>query len=110
MSLVMDSRSPQEPKPDAEKNLAIQLLKLIAPSELGQSFEDRLRAGGLGYGDLKKALFEQYWTYFASARVKRAELTSSLDYVNQVLREGAAKARAVAQTVLKRAKAVSGLD
>src|SRR5580698_5180803 len=26
MSLVMDSRSPQEPKPDADKNIAIQLL------------------------------------------------------------------------------------
>ena len=30
MSLVMDSRSPQEPKPDADKNLAVQLLKLVA--------------------------------------------------------------------------------
>jgi len=28
--LVMDSRTPQEPKPDAEKNLAVQLLKLVA--------------------------------------------------------------------------------
>ena len=27
MGLVMDSRTPQEPKPDAEKNLAIQLLQ-----------------------------------------------------------------------------------
>jgi len=32
MSLVMDSRTPQEPKPDADKNIAIQLLKLVAPA------------------------------------------------------------------------------
>ncbi|MEO6184383.1 MAG: tryptophan--tRNA ligase, partial [Verrucomicrobiota bacterium] len=50
MSLTMDSRSPQEPKPDAEKNLAIQLLKLVAATEVAKDFEERLRAGGLGYG------------------------------------------------------------
>src|SRR5438874_9915985 len=74
MGIVMDSRTPQEPKPDAEKNIAIQLLKLVAPAELAKDFEDRLRAGGLGYGDLKKALFEQYWNHFAAARAKRQEL------------------------------------
>ena len=110
MSLVMDSRTPQEPKPDAEKNLAIQLLKLVAPIEVARDFEDRLRAGGLGYGDLKKALFEHYWNHFAAARAKRAELEGNLDYVHQVLREGACKAQTLARIVLKRAKVASGLD
>src|SRR4051812_45115686 len=31
MGIVMDSRSPAEPKPDAGQNLAIQLLRLFAP-------------------------------------------------------------------------------
>ena len=110
MSLVMDSRSPQEPKPDAEKNLAIQLLKLVAPREVSQDFEDRLRAGGLGYGDLKKALGEQYWAYFAPARSRRAELAASPDYVEGILRAGAAKARTVAQGVLQRARRACGID
>src|SRR3989475_3467046 len=110
MSLVMDSRTPAEPKPDAEKNLAIQLLKLVAPAAIATDFENRLRAGGLGYGDLKKALFERYWDYFAAARAKRAELAAEQEYVNQVLRAGATKARSLAQTVLKRAKIACGLD
>jgi tryptophanyl-tRNA synthetase len=110
MSIVMDSRTPQEPKPDAEKNLAIQLLKLVAPAEVAGEFENRLRAGGLGYGDLKNALFEHYWNYFAPARKKRAELAANLDYVRQVLAAGAAKARALAQIVLKRARKNCGLD
>src|SRR5271156_6199158 len=76
MGLVMDSRTPAEPKPDAEKNLAIQLLKLFAPMEVALDFEKRLRAGGLGYGDLKKALFEHYWSYFAAARGRRAQLAA----------------------------------
>ena len=110
MSLVMDSRPPAEPKPNADKNLALQLLKLVAPPDAAQELEGRLRAGGLGYGDLKKALFENYWNYFAESRKKRAELAANLDYVNSVLADGATKARTLAQTVLKRARKNCGLE
>jgi tryptophanyl-tRNA synthetase len=109
MGIKMDSRTPQEPKPDADQNLAIQLLQLVAPPEVAKDFEDRLRAGGLGYGDLKKALFEHYWSHFAAARERRADLEKNLDHVNQVLREGAERARAVATKVLQRAKKNCGL-
>ena len=85
------------------------MLKLVAPPDVAKDFEDRLRAGGLGYGDLKKALFEHYWNYFAGARTKRAELAANLDYVNKVLADGAHKARTLAQKVLQRAKVASGL-
>ena len=110
MGITMDSRTPAEPKPDAEKNLALQLLQLVAPTDVAKDFEDRLRAGGLGYGDLKKALFENYWNYFADARKKRAELAANLDHVNKVLADGAAKARTLAQKVLKRARKNCGLE
>jgi tryptophanyl-tRNA synthetase len=110
MGITMDSRTPAEPKPDADKNLAIQLLKLVAPPDAAKDFENQLRAGGLGYGDLKKALFEHYWNYFAEARKRRAELAANLDHVNKVLSDGATKARALARQVLNRAKKASGLD
>jgi len=110
MGIKMDSRTPQEPKPDADQNLAIQLLRLVAPAATAQEFEDRLRAGGLGYGDLKKALFEHYWSYFAGARSKRAELVANRDYVEHVLADGAARARRLAQQVLGRAKTACGLN
>ena len=110
MGIKMDSRTPEEPKPDADQNLAIQLLKLVAPAETAKDFENRLRAGGFGYGDLKKGLFEHYWNHFAEAQKKRAELAANLDYVNSVLADGATKARTLAQTVLKRARKASGLE
>jgi len=109
MGIKMDSRTPAEPKPDADQNLAIQLLKLVAPTEVATDFENRLRAGGLGYGDLKKALFEHYWTYFAPARARRAELAANLDYVNQVLADGAQRARTVGSGVLGRARKACGI-
>ena len=109
MGIVMDSRTPQEPKPDADKNLAVQLLKVLN-ADSGKEFEEKLKAGGTGYGDLKKKLFEVYWDYFATARTKRAELAANLDYVNGVLDTGAEKARAVARGVHARAKHACGLD
>ena len=109
MSIKMDSRTPEEPKPDADQNLAVQLLKVIDPA-VGQEFEERLRAGGLGYGDLKKRLFEVYWEYFAAARQKRTELEKNLDHVNQVLADGAAKACTKAREVLTRARKACGLE
>ena len=109
MGIVMDSRPPAEPKPDADKNLAVQLLKLVAPANVAADFEHRLRAGGLGYGDLKKALFEHYWQHFAAARTRRTELAANLDHVSRLLSTGAEQARAVAAKVLDRAKRASGL-
>ena len=109
MGIVMDSRSPAEPKPDADKNLAIQLLKFFAPADVAKETEERLRAGGLGYGDLKKSLFERYWDYFAAARMKRAELAANPDYVSKVLADGATRARAVAAPILQKAREACGL-
>jgi tryptophanyl-tRNA synthetase len=110
MSIVMDSRLPSDPKPDADQNIAIQLLKLVAPPAVAADSEARLRAGGLGYGDLKKTLFEHVWSSFAEARKKRAELAANLDYVEQVLRQGRDRARAVASGVLQRARKASGIE
>lgn len=110
MSIVMDSRTPQEPKPDADQNHAIRLLKLVAPADVARETEERLRAGGFGYGDLKKTLFEHYWNHFAQQRARRAELVANLDFVHGVLREGAERARAVASGVLKRARQACGLE
>ena len=110
MSIVMDSRTPAEPKPDADRNLCIQLMKLLAPPAVAADYEARLRAGGLGYGDLKKALFEHFWTFFAPARARRDELLADPGYVDRVLAEGAARARALASIVIQRARRACGLE
>lgn len=110
MSIVMDSRTPAEPKPDADQNHAIRLLKLVAPPEIAAEIEGRLRAGGYGYGDLKKALFEHYWNHFAAQRSRRQELEANLDHVHAVLKDGAERARAVAAGVLRRARLACGLE
>ena len=109
MGIVMDSRTLEESKPDADKNIAIQILNLLNPDK-GHDEMIRLRAGMYGYGSVKKRLADVYWEYFANARKKRAEFAADLDYVNGVLAEGATKARTLAQKVLHRARKASGLE
>ncbi|MGB9602508.1 MAG: tryptophan--tRNA ligase [Verrucomicrobiia bacterium] len=110
MGIVMDSRTVQEPKPDADKNIAIQLLKLFTSPEKAREYEERLRAGGFGYAELKRTLFNHYWEYFEPMRKRRAELVNNIDYVYEVLKKGAEKARAQASIVLKRARRACGVD
>ena len=51
MGIVMDSRTPAEPKPDADKNLAIQLLRYFATPEVAADYENRLRTLSRQSGD-----------------------------------------------------------
>lgn len=110
MSIVMDSRGMEEPKPDAEENNAIQILKNVADEQTYVETVEALKAGGFGYGHVKKKLFEVYWEHFAPARKRREELLANMDYVDQVLRDGAEKARSIASVVNKRARAACGLE
>src|SRR5690606_41639520 len=109
MSIGMDSRPPAEPRPDADKTLGIQRFNLGAPADIAADFENRLRAGGLGYGDLKRGLFEHYRNFLAPYRARRAELAADPAYVESVLKDGAARARAIAAPVLARVRQASGL-
>ena len=108
MGLVMDSRTPQEPKPDAEKNLAIQLLKLVAAAGMAKDYEDRLRAGA-GLWRFEEGAVREYWNYFAAARAERAELAANiLPRTNAEGERGQGPALAV--SVLTRARRACGLD
>jgi tryptophanyl-tRNA synthetase len=70
--------------------------------------DDHLR-GGVGYGDFKKRLLQGVTDYFAPFREKRAEIVADPKYVDQVLAEGAEKARRVARKTLARVRDAVGL-
>jgi len=82
MSIKMDSRTPQEPKPDAEKNLAIQLLQLIAPADVAKEHEDRLRAAAWVWR-FEEGRVDNYWNYFAKGSRASRRIASQSDYVHK---------------------------
>ncbi len=108
MSIVTDSQPVEAPKKDLDKNIPLQYLKLIAPDQAKQ-VEGKLAAGGYGYGELKKELLAALTDYFAPYRKKREELAKNRDYIEQVLRDGAARANALADATMNRVREAVGL-
>jgi len=108
MKIVTDSTAVEDPKP-TEGSVILQLYKLFArEADYDQMVADH-EAGGVGYGDFKKRLWEAYWEFFAPMRERRAELVEDPGYVQTVLVEGAAKAREEADRVLTRVRRAVGL-
>lgn len=108
MGIVTDSTPVEAPK-DPSNSAIVALYRLFASSAEVEKMESDFRAGGLGYGDFKKRLFEVIWEYFAPMRTRRAELAADAGYVNRVLTEGAARAAATAEQVMTRVRKAVGL-
>ncbi|MBQ9432440.1 MAG: tryptophan--tRNA ligase [Kiritimatiellae bacterium] len=108
MRIVTDSTPLEAPKnPDTCNVFA--LYKLFATPEQRAEMEQNYRGGNYGYGSAKKALFELFQETFAPLRAKREELEKNLDYVEEVLRKGAERARAAASITLDKARSAVGL-
>jgi tryptophanyl-tRNA synthetase len=108
MRIVTDSTPVEEPKP-VENSTILALFKLFASEADYQTMVADHERGGTGYGDLKKRLADAYWDFFAPMRARRAEITTDPGYVDQVLADGAARAREEASKVLGRVRRAVGL-
>jgi tryptophanyl-tRNA synthetase len=108
MSIKTDSTPMEAPK-DPETCAVFTLYKLFADETQQAALAARYRAGGMGYGEAKQALYEASLDYFAKARERRSQLESDLAYVEQVLADGAAAARRKGAAVLDRAREACGL-
>ncbi len=108
MRIVTDSRPVEQPK-EPETDHLFQLYSLFASPEQREAMAARYRQGGFGYGEVKAALADLAVDYFAEARRRRAELESQPEKVQQILADGARKARAKAAEVLLRAQKACGV-
>jgi len=108
MSIVTDSTPVEEPK-DPSGSTPYLLLRLLADAEEAAEWEARYKAGGMGYGDVKKRLLALIDETFAPYRERRRELAADPDYVMDVLTDGGKRARAVAQQVMHRVREAVGL-
>lgn len=108
MRIQTDSRPMEEPK-DPEGDVLFDLLKLVANDDELSHWSATYKAGGFGYGDVKKALAEASERYWGPARERRAEWAAKPDEVRQILAAGAAQARERAGETLRRAQDACGL-
>jgi tryptophanyl-tRNA synthetase len=109
MKIVTDCKELEDPK-DPDTCNVFALYKLFASEAEQANLAARYRAGNFGYGTAKKELLEKINEHFAPMREKRAELENNMDFVEEVLRKGAYKARAETQKTLQAARKAVGLD
>jgi tryptophanyl-tRNA synthetase len=108
MRIVTDSRRPEEPKdPDTCNIFAI--YKHFVTHEMREDTRRRYLAGGLGYGVMKQELFELLDQMFKPARERYESYLQDTGQVEQILKEGAAKARETAQTRMRQIREAIGI-
>lgn len=106
-AIQTDSKGVDDPK---DPNDVLMLLyKLIAPEQAAE-LEPVYVRGGVGYGDVKKRIHEAYNARFGALRDRRREIAASASFVDDVLEEGAKRARAVAREVMADARAACGIS
>jgi len=101
MSIVTDSKGVEEPK-DPDTNTVFLLYKLMATPEETAELADAFRKGGLGYGDAKKRLLAKFESTFGGeVRERRRQCDQKPELVEDVLLEGAKRARAEAARTME---------
>lgn len=108
MRMVTDSTPVEAPK-DPEGSCILALYKLFASTDEVAAMEADYRRGGVGYGEFKQRLFEAVRDHFEPMRAKRQELQADVKVIEEVLADGAAKARNVAQRTMDRVRKAVGL-
>ncbi len=108
MSIKTDS-TPMEEAKVIEGTVLGQLMQAVSP-EIYPDYVAQAATPGVGYGDLKKKLLTEIQTRFAPFQEKFRHLQTHPGEVEEVLRDGALRARAIALPVIERARKATGLS
>ncbi len=108
MSIVTDSTPVEAPK-DPDRCNVFSLYKLFDPEDK-EALAARYRAGGMGYGEAKKLLYEKIMERLGPARERYEALSADPDRVEDVFRAGAEKARALARETVAECREAMGMS
>lgn len=101
MKIETDSTPMEDPK-DPETCNVFKLFKLLASPIQIKELAKQYRGGNFGYGHAKQALYELLIENFKEQRVKFNYYINNTDEIDDILSDGAAKAREVAHKTLYR--------
>ena len=106
-SIVTNSQGVDEPK-DPEACQIYKLYKLFATPEESAALAERYRAGGMGWGEAKNALYELLEKTFDEPRRRFDELMADTSQIQAILDEGSARAREEAAKMMSEVRRVVG--
>ncbi|HEX7814337.1 tryptophan--tRNA ligase [Dyella sp.] len=107
MRIVTDSRLPGEPK-DPESSALFTIFRGFASEAETAAFRKALE-DGIGWGEAKQVLYERIEADVAPMRERYDELMAKPQVIEQILQDGAHKARATAAPLVARLRDAIGL-
>jgi tryptophanyl-tRNA synthetase len=84
-------------------------MEAVAKPEEYQAFLTMAASPGTGYGSLKKEFARTFLERFAPIQEKYRRLMENQVHLEQLLADGAARARTLAQPILQKAREATGL-
>jgi tryptophanyl-tRNA synthetase len=109
MRIVTNSQTVEEPK-DPETSQIYLLYKLFALPEEQRALAARYRAGGMGWGEAKDALFQAANRALSPLRNRYEEILADPARLDEILTRGAERARAIAARTVARFRKAAGID
>ncbi|GAB4028035.1 MAG: tryptophan--tRNA ligase [Candidatus Microgenomates bacterium] len=86
----------------------LKFVELFEGLEKRRVYEGQYVGSGIRYGDLKNELAEAIYAELKPIQERRAELANDRSYIDQVIREGAERARVVASATMAQVKEKMG--
>jgi len=109
MRITTNSQSVEEPK-DPDKSQIFDLYKLFSEKSEQDALASRYRAGGMGWGEAKEALFTAVNRCLSPMREKYDAIMADIPALDKLLEQGAQKARPIAAATVKRFRKAAGID
>ena len=107
MKIVTDTKGLDDEKDPSTCNV-FQLYKLIASTDQRTQMELNYKTKGYGYGHAKSELLQLVLTHFSKERELFNYYQENPSKIDEILAEGAKKARAIAKVTLNRARKAIG--
>lgn len=108
MSIKTDSTPIQAPKNPWACNVYA-ILRLLAQPREAEELAEAYRKGGVAYGEVKKRVADLFEETFGPARERRAALAADPDRVEDILVDGARRARQIARPVMEQVRQACGI-
>jgi tryptophanyl-tRNA synthetase len=107
MRIKSDSTPPEEPK-DPDTSLVFQIHRSLVDADAEKALADEYRAG-ISWGGAKQLLYEEIERHVAEPRERFEALMADRGHLDELLAEGATKARAVTTPMLQRVREALGV-
>lgn len=105
MSIVTDSKKPEEPKNPDECNI-FNIYKNLVDSEELENMRSMYINGGLGYKQAKDTLFELIIDKFKNEREEYNKIKNEIGYIDEILKKGKLRAQEIANETLEKLKEI----